>query len=128
MERRFILEAPRPNRSNVIAHIIGSAQPRTLLAFGNVVFLDVGNDKGIVPGNRFFVVRRGDNWLDVLTRRGDQMGNIVPIPAYRREDLPKEVVAEMRVIKVRKRIVIAVITDAKTDVFQGDTVEMRVGF
>ena len=128
MERRFILEAPRPNRTNVVAHIIGSTQPRGLLAYGNVVFLDVGNDKGIVPGNRFFAVRRGDNWQDVLTRDAQQMGNIVPIPKYAKEDLPKEVVAELRVIKVRKKVTIAIITRSTTDVFQGDTVEMRVGY
>jgi hypothetical protein len=128
MDRRFILEAPRPNRSNVVAHIIGSAQPRTLLAYGNVVFLDVGDDKGIVPGNRFFAVRRGDNWQDVLTRDAEQMGNIVPIPKYNKEDLPKEVIAELRVVKVRKKVTIAIITRSTTDVFQGDKVEMRIGY
>jgi hypothetical protein len=128
MDRRFILEHPRPNQTNVVAHIIGSTQPRALLAYGNVVFLDVGSNRGIVPGNRFFVVRRGDNWQDVLTRHADQMGNIVPVPDYNKEELPKEVVAEMRVIKVRKKVVIAVITRSDTDVFQGDTVEMRVGY
>jgi len=128
MERRFILEAPRPNRSNVVAHIIGSTMARQLLAYGNVVFLDVGRDKAIVPGNRFFVVRRGDDWQDVLTRPADQMGNIMPIPAYNREDLPKEVVAELRVLKVRKNITIAVITRSNTDILQGERVEMRVGY
>lgn len=128
MERRFILEPPRPNRSNVIARIIGSTLPRQLLAYGNVVFLNVGRDKGIVPGNRFFVVRRGDNWQDVLTRPAEQMGNIMPIPAYNPEDLPKEVVAEMRVVKVRKNVTIAVITRSNTDVFQGERVEMRIGY
>jgi hypothetical protein len=128
MDRRFDLAPPRPNGSNVVAHIIGSVQPRKLLAYGNVVFLDVGRGKGIVPGNRFFVVRRGDNWLDVLSRPPDQMGNIMPIPRYDKADLPKEVVAELRVVKVRKRVTIALITRSDTDVFQGDTVEMRVGF
>jgi hypothetical protein len=128
MERRFVLAPPRPNQSNVVAHIIASVQARKLLAYGNVVFLDVGEGKGIVPGNRFFVVRRGDNWLDVLSRPADQMGNIVPIPSYNKADLPKEVVAELRVMKVRKHVTIAVITRSDTDVFHGDTVEMRVGF
>jgi hypothetical protein len=128
MERRFILEPARPNRSNVVAHIIGSTQPRQLLADGNVVFLDVGNDKGIVPGNRFFVVRQGDEWQEALTRDSIMMGNIMPIPQYDRSELPKEVVAEMRVVKVRKKITIAVITRTTTDVFQGDKVEMRVGY
>jgi hypothetical protein len=128
MERRFILEPPRPNRSNIVAHIIGSTQPRQLLAYGNVVFLNVGRDKAIVPGNRFFVVRRGDDWQEVLDRPAEQMGNIMPIPAYNPEDMPKEVVAEMRVVKVRKHVTIAVITRSNTDVFQGEKVEMRIGY
>jgi hypothetical protein len=56
------------------------------------------------------------------------MGNIVPIPRYNKEDLPKEVVAELRVVKVRKRVTIALITRSDTDLFHGDTAEMRVGF
>jgi hypothetical protein len=128
MQRRFDLVPPKPNAKDVVAHIIGSVQPRRLLAYSNVVFLDVGQGHGIVPGNRFFVVRRGDNWQDVLSRPSDQMGNIMPIPEYNKADLPKEVVAEMRVVKVRKKVTIAVITRSDTDVFQGDTVEMRVGY
>ena len=57
-----------------------------------------------------------------------QMGNIVPVPKYNPSELPKEVVAEMRVVKVRKKVTIAVITRSSTDVFQGENVEMRVGF
>lgn len=129
MERRFILEPPRPNKTNVRAQIIASTQPRTLLADGNVVFLNVGNDKGIVPGNRFFVVRQRDEWQEAMHGNDAvQMGNIVPVPTYNRAELPKEVVAEMRVIKVRKKVTIAVITRTTTDVFQGDKVEMRVGY
>jgi hypothetical protein len=128
MDRRFDLVPPKPNEKNVVAHIIASIQPRTLLSFGNVVFLDVGAGHGIMPGNRFFVVRKGDNWLDVLSRSPDQMGNIVPIPRYNKEDLPKEVIAELRVVKVRKRVTIALITRSDTDLFHGDTAEMRVGF
>jgi hypothetical protein len=128
MDRRFVLEPARPNRTNVVAHIIGSTQSRALLAYGNVVFLNVGDNKGIVPGNRFFVVRQGDDWQDVLARDPQQMGNLMPIPKYDRTELPKEVVAEMRVVKVRKKVVTAVITKSNTDVFQGDRVEMRVGY
>ena len=97
MDRRFILERPKPNQANVIARIIGSAQPRRLLAYGNVVFLDAGDSKGIVPGNRFFVIRRGDNWQDALTRSTEQMGSLLAVPKYNKEELPKEVVAELRV-------------------------------
>lgn len=128
MDRRFILEPPRPNQVNVSAQIIGSVQPRTLLSYGNVVFLNVGRSKNVQPGNRFFVVRRGDNWLDVMDHPPDQMGNILPIPDYHKDELPKEVVAELRVLKVRKNVTIAIITRSNTDVFQGDKAEMRVGY
>jgi hypothetical protein len=128
MDRRFILAQPQPNQSNVVAHIIGSTQPRQMLSYGNVVFLDIGEGNGIVPGNRFFAVRRGDNWLEVLERPADAMGNLTSIPKYQPSKLPKEVVAELRVVKVRKRITIAVITRSDTDIFQGEQVEMRVGF
>ena len=84
--------------------------------------------QGIKPGNRFFVVRRGDNWMDVLQRDAQEMGNVAPVPAYKKEDLPKEVVAELRVIKVRKTTTIALVTRSDTDIFQGDTAEMRQGF
>jgi hypothetical protein len=42
--------------------------------------------------------------------------------------LPKEVVAEMRVIKVRKNTTVALITRSDVDIAIGDTVEMRTGF
>jgi hypothetical protein len=128
MDRRFDLVPAKPNAQNVVAHIIASVAPRTLLSYANVVFLDVGVGHGILPGNRFFVIRRGDNWLDVLSRPPDQMGNIVPIPHYNKDDLPKEVVAELRVVKVRRHITVAVITRSDTDVTHGDTAEMRIGF
>jgi hypothetical protein len=93
-----------------------------------VVFLDVGEGHGVKPGNRFFVIRQGDNWLDVLDRPAQEMGNIVAIPKYAKGELPKEVVAELRVVKVRKKVTVALITRSDTDVFQGDLVEMRAGY
>ncbi len=128
MDRRFDLVPPQKNGSNVKAQIIASVQPRQLLSFGNIVFLDVGEGHGIKPGNRFFVVRQGDNWLDVLDRPAEEMGNIEEVPEYDKDKLPPEVVAELRVVKVRKNVTIALITRSDTDVFQGDKVEMRVGY
>jgi hypothetical protein len=129
LDRRFDLISPKRNDTNVVARIIASVQPRRLLAYNNVVFLDVGEGRGIEPGNRFFVVRRGDDWLaglDVNDPR--ELGNIVAVPKYDPSILPKEVVAELRVLKVRKHTTIAVVTRADTDVWVGDVAEMRVGF
>jgi LysM domain len=128
MDRRFDLVPPQKNERNIKAEIIASVQPRQLLSYGNVVFINVGEGHGIKPGNRFFVVRQGDNWLDVLDRPAKEMGNIVEVPGYKKEKLPIEVVAELRVVKVRKNVTIALITRSDTDVFQGEKVEMRVGY
>ena len=128
MDRRFDLVPPQKNERNIKAQIIASVQPRQLLSYGNVVFINVGEGHGIKPGNRFFVVRQGDNWLDVLDRPAKEMGNIIEVPPYEPERLPIEVVAEMRVVKVRKNVTIALITRSDTDVFQGEKVEMRAGY
>jgi LysM domain len=128
MDRRFDIVPPQRNESNVVAHIIATTQPRKLVYSNQVAFLDVGEGHGIKPGNRFFAVRRGDNWMDVLQRPPMDMGNIVDIPEYNKDQLPKEVVAELRVIKVRKKVTIALITRSDTDLVQGETVEMRQGF
>ena len=56
------------------------------------------------------------------------MGNVVPVVGYRRDELPKEVVAELRVIKVRRNTSIALVTRSDTDIHPGEIVEMRPGF
>jgi hypothetical protein len=128
VDRRFDLVAPKRNASNVVARIIASVQPRRLISYGNVVFLDVGEGKGIQPGNRFFVVRRGDDWLDTIDAEPTEIGNVTEVPPYVKEELPKEVVAELRVLKVRKKTTIALVTRSDTDLALGDQAEMRVGF
>ncbi|MFI5305856.1 MAG: LysM peptidoglycan-binding domain-containing protein [Polyangiales bacterium] len=128
MDRRFDFVAPKPNRSNVVAHIIASVEPRELVSFGNVVFLDVGEGHGIEVGNRFFVVRRGDDWLQTLTGTPVGMGNVVEVPKYDPSALPKEVIAELRVLKVRKNTTVALVTRSDLDLAMGDTAEMRTGF
>jgi hypothetical protein len=128
VDRRFDLVAPKRNAANVVARIIATVQPRRLISYDNIVFLDVGEGRGIQPGNRFFVVRRGDNWMSTLQAEPMKQGNIVDVPPYDEQSLPKEVIAEMRVLKVRKHTTIALITRSDLDLQIGDVCEMRVGF
>jgi nucleoid-associated protein YgaU len=128
LDRRFDLVDPKPNTANVVAHVIAAIQPRTLLSYDNVVFLDVGEGHGIQPGNRFFVIRRGDEWLSGIRFKPGELGSIGDVPPYDPSRLPKEVVAELRVIKVRKNTTIALVTRSDVDLAIGDAVEMRVGF
>ncbi len=128
VDRRFDLIAPKRNESNVAARVVATVHPLVLMGFGQVVFLDVGQGHGIQPGNRFFIVRRGDAWYSTLKAEPLDQGNIVDVPKYNESELPKEVIAELRVLKVRRNSTIALITRSDLDVRIGDVAEMRVGF
>lgn len=128
LERRFDYVEAKRNTGNVVAHVIASVRPRALLSYDNVVFLDVGQGKGIEPGNRFFIVRRGDDWMRNLETDPEELGNLTPVPEYDEGALPKEVIAELRVVKVRKNTTIAIVTRSDTDIFLGDVAELRPGF
>jgi len=128
LDRRFDLVGPKRNQANVSAKVIANVQPKTLIGYGDVVFLDVGAGKGIEPGNRFFVVRRGDSWLSSIDVDPVEVGNVTEVPEYDEATLPKEVFAELRVLKVRKNTTIALVVRSDTDLKIGDRAEMRVGF
>ena len=128
MTRRFDLVPPRENSAQVEAHIVASTKPRGLLSYGDVVFLDVGEGKGVNPGNRFFVVRRRDEYLEAIRGHESESGSLIPPPEYHPEDFPREVIAELRVVKVRKKSTIALVTRSDTDFTYGDAVEMRKGY
>lgn len=129
LERRFDLVPPRRNEKDLEGKIVATIRPLDLLSHDNVVFLDVGAEQGVQAGNRFFVVRKGDNWLRTLERKNpEQMGNVVHVPAYDEEQFPEEVVAELRVVKVRKKTTVAVIVRSDLDVTVGERVQMRKGF
>ena len=126
--RRFDLVSPRENTTEVVAHIIASTRPRGLLSYGDVVFLDVGAGSGVVPGNRFFVTRQRDEFLEGIQGRESEVGALTTPPEYHPEEFPREIVAELRVIKVRKESTIAFVTRSDKDFTYGDTVEMHRGF
>jgi hypothetical protein len=128
LDRRFDLVSPKKNQTNVKAKIVATVQPRSLVGYDNVVFLDVGEGHGIQPGNRFFVVRKGDRFLGALDTDPMNVGNIVEVPEYDPDSLPTEVFAELVVLKVRKHTTIAVVTRSDREIPLGADTEMRAGF
>jgi hypothetical protein len=128
LDRRFDLVAPKKNQANVKAKIVATVQPRSLIGYDNVVFLDVGEGRGIQPGNRFVVLRRGDGFLGALDTDPMNVGNIVEVPEYDPDSLPPEVFAELVVLKVRKHTTIAVVTRSDSEIPLGANAEMRAGF
>jgi hypothetical protein len=128
MERRFDIVPAKTNDRHVVAKIIATIRPMNLLAYSDVVFLDVGKESGVQAGNRFFILRRGDDWRESVLASTVDIGNIAKPPPYDIDDYPDEAVAELRVIKVREKTTIALVTRSDTNLALGDRAEMLKGF
>jgi hypothetical protein len=119
----------KTNDRKVDAHVVAATRPLGIVATGQLVFIDAGEKKGVQPGNRFFVVRQGDEWRKHLTLREDMSGAERPDPHPIDDDeLPWEVVAEILVLYVRPQSCTAIITASTVQVEPGDKVEMREGY
>ncbi len=58
--RQFKTVAPVKNEVDVQGTIVAMLSADQLIGQGEVVFIDLGKSSGLKPGNRMFVVRRGD--------------------------------------------------------------------
>lgn len=140
-----VVPADRTLRGRVVA----SLYPRKLLATNQMVFVDLGAENGVKLGNRFFIIRQGDEWqrsaevprggtarsnLGRTEERGRRIGGklrnevqtTVPVPKQP-EEYPWEVVAIGRVVNVRPKTSAVMLTEATRAVRMGDFAELRTG-
>jgi hypothetical protein len=125
--RRFDEVPARRNERDVEGHVVASLRPRTMMGEQQVVFLDVGGEQGVQVGNRFFVVRQGDEWTREIDSGARDPGRTVR-PTQEPARYPEEVIAELRVVHVRPRTVAALVTASTREVVIGDRVRMRRGY
>jgi hypothetical protein len=125
-----LAEVPvKTNDRKVEARVVASNRPLGILGLGQIVFLNAGEKAGVQVGNRFFVMRQGDDWRENLTLREDLTGGERADPKpLKRSEFPWEIVAEVRVLYVRPQSCTAVITSSLVQVEPGDRVEMREGY
>jgi len=127
MPRRFEMVPPVPNDRDLAGTVVASLLPRQLHGDFQVVFVNLGAEEGVRPGNRFFVVRRGDEWRASLTASEESVGATLP-DSERTADFPPEIIAEARVVNVRPHSAGLMVTRSTTDITFGDRVEMRRGY
>ncbi|MFW6067642.1 MAG: LysM peptidoglycan-binding domain-containing protein [Myxococcota bacterium] len=125
--RRFRMVPPLPNRQGLVAQVVATLRPRSLLADQQVIFVDAGAEEGVMLGNRFFIMQRGDQWRDSLTVSERKMGAQVP-SSEAPDEYPLEVVAEGRVVDVQHHSAALIVTRSLNEVSLGDRAEMRKGF
>jgi hypothetical protein len=122
------------------ARVLSSLYPHEFVGQDQVVFVDRGENVGLVVGNRLFVLRRGDTWRRTLdnttamsrTRmRTDTPETVVveEIPIHGEErKFPDEVIAELRVIRTHKYSALTVVVEATREVEPGDRAIVRNGY
>jgi hypothetical protein len=140
IERSFRVVAPLRNDADLQAHVLASLHPNILFGQNQVVFIDKGEAAGLKPGNRLFVVRRGDAWRRSLVTPGagyrvsadDErpMPPMEPTPGARHEEdkYPDEVVAELRVLAVKKDTAACLVAQARHEIEVNDLAVARKGY
>jgi hypothetical protein len=140
LERKFEVVPPVRNDAEVTAHVLASLHPNELFGQNQVVFIDKGASAGLMPGNRLFVVRRGDAWRKSLVTPGAgyrvSADDERPMPPmentpgpHRAEDkYPDEVIAELRILAVKKETAVALVTQSLHEIEVNDAAVARKGY
>jgi hypothetical protein len=140
LARKFQIVPPHRNEVDVQAHVLASLHPHVFYGQNQVVFIDKGDAAGLKPGNRLFVVRRGDAWRKSLVTPGagyrvapDDERPMPPMektPGSRRDEekYPDEVVAELRVLSVKKESAVCLVTQSKLEIELNDLAVARKGY
>ncbi len=140
LTRSFAVVPPRRNDVDLQAHVLASVHPNEFFGQNQVVFLDRGEAGGLKPGNRLFVVRHGDAWRQTLVTAdsgfrisADDERPMPPMertPGSRKDDdrYPDEIVAELRVLAVKKDSAVCLVTQARREIELRDLVVARRGY
>jgi hypothetical protein len=142
MTRRFEINAPVQNTADVKAHVAASVYPHVLFGQNQVVFIDRGAQDGLVPGNRLFIVTRGDGYRKTLVGASEFASAEVHYDSERpatiekggalgkgdQSKFPEEVTGEIRVLSVRDHSATCLVTDATREIEPGQSVVARRGY
>ncbi|RLB48117.1 MAG: hypothetical protein DRJ42_23920, partial [Deltaproteobacteria bacterium] len=139
--RSFEMVPPRENAADLDARVVAALRPLQVFGDYQVIFISLGEEDEdedddnaeerpprppIELGNRFFIVRAGDEWRDNLTASARDTGatdmSAEPV------EYPDEIVAEARVVNVRPNSAALMVTRAVGEVVIGDRAEMRRGY
>jgi hypothetical protein len=138
IQRRFEVVPPARNDKDVEATVVSSVQSHNFYGQNQVVFIDKGEEAGLKPGNRLFIVRKGDAWHRTQPTRAaarrialedESPAATETVPRPRDEKaLPEEVIAELRVINMRKNTAMCIVTSSRREIDPGDKAVARSGY
>ncbi|MBN2803799.1 MAG: LysM peptidoglycan-binding domain-containing protein [Deltaproteobacteria bacterium] len=116
IHRRFNLIDSRTNETELKGHVIAHLDPTVLFSTHQIVFVDKGKKDGVKDGNRFFAMRKRDDYRASMDEKDDN------------DHYPFEVLAEMRVVETRDNTATCIVTAATRVLEDGADVEMVKGY
>jgi hypothetical protein len=141
IERRIDIVPPATNEIDLRGKILSAVNPQVLYGTNQVVLIDAGEKQGLKQGNRLFVIRKGDPWRKGLSAAGELTASKVTITTEGTAtvekkpdtpedapDYPEEVVAELRVLRVRENTATCLVTTAHVEMEPGDVWVAKKGY
>jgi hypothetical protein len=108
---------PQRNEVDLQGSIVAMLTADMLIGQGEVVFMDLGKGTGIKPGNRLFVVRRGDAF--------DDKKDTADLVGQDDRAFPARALGEVVVIQVGDQLSVGLIDRVSEEMGIGDLVMMR---
>jgi hypothetical protein len=138
LQRRYDIVPPVRNDQEVKTRVLASLSPHMLYGQNQIVFVDAGKKAGLVPGNRLFIVRKGDGFHKSLPSssaakrialESDAPAEVQTVPGPKDDAaLPEEVEAELRVVSVREGTALCLVMNARREIESGDLAVARKGY
>jgi hypothetical protein len=138
--RSFEIVPPLRNDADVEARVLASVHPNEFWGQNQVVFISKGEDAGLKVGNRLFIIRRGDAWRQSLVTPAagyrvspddeQPMPPMEQTPSSRKDEknYPEEVVAELRVVALKKDSATCIVTQSQNEIESNDLAVARKGY
>ncbi|MFO0737627.1 MAG: LysM peptidoglycan-binding domain-containing protein [Labilithrix sp.] len=136
--RKFEVVPPARNEKEVEATVLTSVHPHAFYGDNQVVFLDKGQEDGLAPGNRLFIIRKGDGFHATQPTKNnakriaieDESPAAIEDITKPRDDgaLPEEVVAELRVVNVKPHTAMTMVTLSRREIEVGERAFARKGY
>jgi hypothetical protein len=136
--RKFEVVPPLRNENDVRARILTSVVPHNIYGQNQVVFIDKGDQDGLKPGNRLFLIRKGDSWHKSLPSSGaakrialesESPAQVESVPRPKStNELPEEFDGELRVLNVKAHTSTCLVTASRREIDPGEEIFARKGY
>jgi hypothetical protein len=118
LKRAYNWPDPVPSKADQVGVVVTQLRPYDLVGAWQIAFIDRGKRDGVVVGNRFAIVRRGDGYEERLTNTG-------PTDDSR---FPREDFGELIVLETRDKLSTCLVLRTLKELHIGDRVEAHKGY